>query len=318
MIERLYIEVNGMEQGMFIESTYVGKPVLLYLHGGPGTPEIPFTQDHPTGMEELFTLCWWEQRGSGISYHEDISLDTMTIEQMIDDALVVSEYLRDRFSQEKIYVMGHSWGSLLGALMVQRAPELFHAYVGIGQVVRQAESERLAYVYMVEQFREAGNKKMVRRLEGHPIDRGVPIGMEYLSVRSMGVTKLGIGMMHHWRSMMSPVMALLRYKGYSFKDKIKYAKGGAFSLPAFWSEVVQSDLLNQVPRLEVPVYFFHGIFDYQVSYKLAQEYYQALDAPLKGFYTFENSAHSPCFEEPEKMCRILREDVLRGRIDLAD
>ena len=318
MNEKLYIEVNGVRQGMFIESESADNPVMLFLHGGPGSPEFPFTQDYPTGLEELFTVCWWEQRGSGLSYQKEIPHGAMTIEQMIDDALAVIDYLRKRFGKEKIYVMGHSWGSLLGVLVAQRAPELIYAYIGIGQVARQDESERLAYAYMLESFRAAGNKKMVRRLEKYPLDRGAAIDFEYLSVRSAGMVKLGIGMMHRWTSMVKPVLAVLRFKGYTMREKMNYPAGNSFSLECLWDDVLRTDLFTQVPRLDVPVYILHGVFDYQVSYVIARDYLRALEAPVKGFYTFGESAHSPCFEEPEKMRRILREDVLAGTTKLAD
>ena len=122
--EKIFIEVNGIRQGMFLQSENTENPVLLYLHGGPGSPEIAFTQDYPTGLEQLFTVCWWEQRGSGISYSRKVTKETMTIGQMIEDAIAVTNYLRRRFGKEKIYVLGHSWGSVLGVLTVQKSPEL--------------------------------------------------------------------------------------------------------------------------------------------------------------------------------------------------
>lgn len=316
--EKIHIKINGLRQGMILQSKDTQNPVLLFLHGGPGSPEIAFTEKYPTRLDELFTVCWWEQRGSCISYHRSIPKETMTMEQMIADTITVTNYLRKRFNKQKIYVMGHSWGSVLGILSVQQAPKLFHAYIGMGQVARQLESEQLAYTFMLEQFRKAGNQKMVHKLEKFPIDKGAKVDMKYLSVRSTGMNKLGIGIMHHITSMKDCVMIVLRYKGYTWKEKINFPIGGSFSLKYFWDKVLETDFIKQVPRLEVPVYIFQGFFDYQVSYTIAKEFAQTLDAPIKGFYTFQNSAHSPCFEEPEKMCHILREDVLQNKVDLAD
>lgn len=110
---------------MILQSKNTENPVLLFLHGGPGSPEIAFNQKHPSGLEHLFTVCWWEQRGSGISYRRNIPKETMTLEQMIADTIVVANYLCKRFGKNKIYVMGHSWGSFLGILTVQRAPPLW-------------------------------------------------------------------------------------------------------------------------------------------------------------------------------------------------
>lgn len=318
MEEKLFLEINGVRQGMILQSTDSKKPVLLFLHGGPGSPEVAFTQKCPTGMEQIFTVCWWEQRGSGMSYSASIPKETINVDQMIADTIAVTNYLRERFQQDKIYVMGHSWGSVLGILTVQKAPELFVAYLGMGQVARQEQSERLAYAYMLEQFQSAGNDKMVRKLTQFPIDQGGEITTRYLTVRSEGMLQLGIGIMHNARSMLEFVKIVMSYKGYTWQEKLNYPRGNSLGLQCLWDYVMGSDFCQKVPSLAVPVYIFQGKFDYQVSYAIAKEFAMGLKAPIKGFYTFEHSAHSPCFEEPEKLCRILREDVLQGKTELAD
>lgn len=318
MIEKLFVEINGAKQGMFLECDNTEKPVLLYLHGGPGSPEIAFNDKYPTGLEELFTICWWEQRGSCISYSGKIKPEEMTLEQMIADTVAVTNYLRNRFSQEKIYIMGHSWGSFLGVLTVERYPELYHAYIGVGQVVNQDRSERLAYTYMLEEFEKRNDKKMLKRLRKYPINDGGEIGKRYLGLRSIGMNKLGIGIMRCMTSSVECVKVVLGYKRYTLGEKLKFAKGSLFSLKHLWDSVMQTDIIKQVPNLQIPVYIFQGKYDYQVSYEIAREYATALNAPVNGFYTFENSAHSPCFEEPEKMRNIIREDVLQNKVSLSD
>jgi pimeloyl-ACP methyl ester carboxylesterase len=157
--EKIWVDINGIEQGMFIESQNDANPVLLMVHGGPGMPDHFLTKRYPTGLEELFTVVWWEQRGTGLSYHGDIPARTMTVNQFVSDTLVVTNYLRSRFGKEKIYLMGHSWGSLIGIQAAARAPELFHAYIGMAQMSYQLESERLAYEFMLEQFQAKGRQE---------------------------------------------------------------------------------------------------------------------------------------------------------------
>ena len=319
MNEKIFVDINGTKQGMFLQSENTENPVLLFLHGGPGSPVISFTKTYPTGLEKMFTVCWWEQRGSGLSYNRQITSKEMTMEQMISDTITVAEYLKKAFNKEKVYVMGHSWGSFLGVLTVQQAPYLFHAYIGIGQVANQVESERLAYTFMLQEFRKLNNKKMVHKLEKFPIDKDGEVSDDYLmSVRSEGVTKLGIGMMHNNLSTIAIVKMIFGYKGYTLKEKLHYIKGMTLSYKCLWGFVSQSDLIKQAPKLEVPVYIFQGKYDYIVSYVIAKEYLLALQAPVKGFYTFENSAHSPYLEEPKKMCDILCSDVLNGKVGLSD
>ncbi|NMS91111.1 alpha/beta hydrolase [Clostridioides difficile] len=316
--EKIFVEINGMRQGMFLQSENTNGPVLLFLHGGPGSPEICFTKKYPAVLEKLFTICWWEQRGSGISYSNTIPKELMTIEQMISDILAVAKYLKERFGKEKIYVMGHSCGSFLGMFAVQRAPEYFYAYIGIAQVCQQAKSEQLAYDYMLQKYHTVGNKKMVYKLEKFRIDNWKEINIKYHNIRNVCMNQLGIGLMHNSVSRLEIVMILLCFKGYTWKEKMQYLRGGSFSLTCLWSYVLCGDLFKEVPCIEVPVYMLHGKYDYKVSYSLAEEYIRVLQAPLKGFYTFEDSAHSPCQEEPEWMFQIMQEDVLQGRVDLAD
>ena len=111
LVDKVHTNINGVEQGMFIRSTDAAHPVLLYLHGGPGMPTYFLNRKYPTGLEENFTAVWWEQRGAGLSYDAKIPPVTMTVEQIIADTLAVTDYLRSRFGKEKIYLMGHSWGS---------------------------------------------------------------------------------------------------------------------------------------------------------------------------------------------------------------
>ena len=91
MTEKIFIEINGVKQGMFIQREDDAKPVLLFLHGGPGMPEFFLTRRYPTGLEEYFTVCWWEQRGSGLSYRAGLPPETMTVEQLIADTLAVTK-----------------------------------------------------------------------------------------------------------------------------------------------------------------------------------------------------------------------------------
>jgi pimeloyl-ACP methyl ester carboxylesterase len=316
--EKVFVNINGGEQGMFIKSRDATHPVLLYLHGG--LPDTFLTQKYPTGLEDDFTVVWWEQRGSGISYSADIPLETMTLEYMISDTLEVTNYLRDRFGKEKIYLMGHSGGTFLGIQVAGRAPELYYAYIGVAQMSNQLKSERLAYEYMLQQFHENGNEKMVRKLEAAPVTMAGGIPDAYLAVRDEAMHSLGIGTTHAMHSVLSGIfLPSLTFRGYTLLEKINLWRGKSQSgVSPMWDEIIATDLSKQVPELDLPVYFFEGIYDYTCSYTEAKSYFVNLKAPLKGFYTFEQSAHSPLFEEPEKMGKILQENVLVGANSLSD
>ena len=163
--EKIQVRVNGIDQGMFIRGKDKTKPVLLFLHGGPGLPEYAISYKYPAVLEDDFVVCWWEQRGAGLSYHPEIPPETMTFEQLILDTIEVSNYLRSRFGQEKIFLMAHSGGSFIGIQAAARAPELFKAYLAVSQISNQLESEKLAYQYMVEQFTKLGNNFILQKLK---------------------------------------------------------------------------------------------------------------------------------------------------------
>jgi len=316
--EKTRVRINGVEQGMFIKSTHASHPVLLYLHGG--IPDYFLTERHPTGLDKYFTVAWWEQRGSGLSYHADMSPESVTANQLVSDAVEVTHYLRERFDQEKIYLMGRSGGTFFGIQAAARFPHLYHAYIAVGQMSNQLASERLAYEYMLQQFKHERNSRMVRKLEAAPVtlEHGVPAG--YLRVRDEAMHRLGVGTMREMRSVATGLfLPSLCNRDYTLAEKINLWRGkAAMGVSSMWTEMLATDLAERVPRVDVPVYFLHGVHDYTVSYPLARAYYERLEAPVKGFYTFHESAHSPLFEEPEKTCRVMREDVLTGSTGLAD
>jgi pimeloyl-ACP methyl ester carboxylesterase len=314
--EKTFIEINGTEQGVFIRGRSTALPVLLYLHGG--IPDYFLTARHPTGLEDDFVVVWWEQRGSGLSHAAADPAKPITVEQLVSDAIQLTEYLRRRFGQDRIYLMGRSGGTFLGMQVIQRAPELFRAYIGVGQITDQLESEQRAYEYMLDRFREAGDTRWVERLEATSVEHGTP--REYLRIRDDAMHELGVGTMRGMRSIVSGLFVpSLLFPEYTVREKWNlWAAKARYGVSAVWEPIVSTDLRQTVPEVQVPVYFLHGVHDYTCSYGLARSYAAELRAPVKGFYSFYNSAHSPIFEEPGRVREIIRHDVLRGTTTLAD
>jgi pimeloyl-ACP methyl ester carboxylesterase len=243
----------------------------------------------------------------------------MTVEQMISDTLEVTNYLRHRFGKEKIYLMAHSGGSFFGIQAAARAPELYNAYIGVSQMSYQLKSERLAYEYMLKQFKENGNKRMVRKLEKAPPTMKIPLPDSYMLLRDKAMHCLGIGTTHGMKSVFFGIfLPVWQNREYTLCEKANIWRGKTFSSRLLWNEMIATDLTKQMTELTLPVYFCSGKYDYTVSNTEAKSFFEKLKAPLKGFYVFEQSAHSPMFEEPEKMLKILKEDVLVGANNLAD
>jgi len=314
--EKTYVDINGVRQGMFIKGQVPGNPVLLYLHGG--MPDYFLNERYPAGLDEYFTVVWWEQRGSGLSYSADVRPETITPSQLVSDTIVLTNYLRERFGQRQIYLMGHSGGTFIGVQVAARAPELYRAYVAVAQMSHQLTSERLAYEYMLRRFKEDGHARLARKLEAAPVGDTIPLPAGYMSVRDAAMHRLGIGTTHDIRSVVRLLLLSLACREYTVREKINLWRGKIAAGKRLWSAQLATDLTKQVTRLNLPVYFLHGRRDYTVSYTEARAYYDLLDAPMKGFYTFEHSAHSPMFEEPDRMREIMTHDVLRGANGHAD
>jgi pimeloyl-ACP methyl ester carboxylesterase len=315
--EKIFVEINGVRQGMIIRGKDLNNPVLLYVHGG--MPDTFLNQRYPTDLEDVFTVVWWELRGAGLSYDPDMPRETLTSKQLVSDTLAVTNYLRQRFGRDRIYLMGHSGGTFIAIQAAAQSPELYQAYIGMAQMSDQFRSEQIAYDYMLREFKKNGNTRMVRRLEAAPVTENNIPGA-YLAVRDVAMHSLGVGTMHDMRSVERDLfLESFKYRGYTLKEKVNYWRAKFSSgVSSLWRENIATDLSQAVPALEIPVYFLEGIHDYTCAYTEAKAYFEKLNAPLKGFYTFDRSAHSPLFEEPEKTLQILREDVLKGTNRLAD
>jgi len=313
--EKVFVNIGGVKQGMFIKSKNIKNPVLLFAHGGPCFPEYFLNDKYPTGLEDIFTVCYWEERGGGLSYSPDVSLDTMTMEQLTSDTIEVTHYLRERFGQGKIYLMAHSGGTTFAIQAAAKAPELYYAYVGIAQITRQAQSEKLAYQYLLERYTAAGNTKMAAKLKEYPILKSDSYIIPFYKslVRDRSMHELGIGTMRNMKSVFTGVfLPVMTCKAYTLSEKINLwiSKFSFIKRTKLIDQLFAIDLTATVPKLEIPVYFFSGAYDLTVNHDLSKAYLEQLQAPVKGFYTFEQSAHSPNYEEPEKMQHILKNDVL--------
>ena len=321
--EKIFINIGGAKQGMFIKSKNNNNPILLYVHGGPAFPNYFLMDKFKSVLEDYFTVCYWEQRGGGLSYTPEVTLQSMNFSQLTSDAIDVTKYLRKRFGRDKIYMMAHSGGTPIALLAVQREPELYQAYIGMGQVTYQIESEKMAYNYMLAKYAELGNHKRITKLKKYNVLASDSNILSYYksSIRDQYMHELRIGTMHNMKSVFWGIfIPIWVCKAYTFREKINIWKSKFSFLPKtnLIYEMLNTDFSAKVPELKIPVYFFSGKYDLTVNTNLSKAYLAKLNAPLKGFYTFSNSAHSPLFEEPEVVRQIIEKDVLKNKNNLAD
>lgn len=321
--EKVLLKIGGVQQGMFLRGKNINNPVLLYVHGGPSFSEYFLVDKYPTGLENYFTVCYWEERGAGISYSPQLTKESMTLDQLALDAIEVTNYLRNRFKKEKIYILAHSGGTAFAIQIVANFPYMFQAYIGISQITRQSESEKIVYKYMLDLYSSRGESKRVAELKKYPILENDTFLLPFFNsvLRDKTMHELGIGTMRKMKSIMTGVFyPVWTCKAYTIKEKfnIWYSKFSFVNKSKLREQVINSDLENKIPKLVIPVYFFSGKYDLTVNHDLSKRYFDKLEAPIKGFYTFENSAHCPMFEEPERFLEIVTKDVLNQTTILAD
>ena len=292
------VHLGGVEQWISLRSDNPDNPILLFLHGGPGTAQIFWSRKSQRSLEKDFIVVNWDQRGAGRSYHSNLDKAEMTIPRFVTDCEELIEYLLKRFRQERIFLVGHSWGSILGIELAAQRPDLLWAYIGIGQVINMQRGEELSYVFTLEEAKRRDNKKAVRQLEaiGYP---------PYKNLRDAGVQRDWLSKFNgatYTGSLMGKMLENISPRDLRFGDIIKFIRGAIFSLSCLEDEQMKVDISNEITELQVPVYFCSGRRDYNVPFELVAAYCEKLIAPKKRMVWFEQSAHVPNFEEPDKFC----------------
>ena len=314
--EKTFVTINGVRTGMFIRGYSERNPVLLFIHGGPGMPEYFLNTSYPNGLEKYFTVVYYDQRGSGLSYESDIPQETFTMDQLVEDAVAVTNYLRERFGQDKIYLLGHSWGSSIGIETAFKHPELYKAYIGMSQVGYNEKAKKQAYEYLADYYEKQKNDGMVKKInkywDGNSWNPTGIVWDESLHRAGVGTTR---DMRTTARGIFLPVM---RDRQYTVKEKMNIWIGRISSQKSSLHNADDKNYIESMNEFRIPIYFFSGAYDYNLSFEVSREYLDRIKAPVKGFYLFENSAHSPLFEEPQKGILYITQDVLRGRVDLRE
>ena len=308
--EKLKVTLGGLPQKIHIKTDDETKPVLLFLHGGPGVCNRHTVMSDHADLLDTFTLVAWDQRGSGGSY-KGAAENTLTVERLCDDAHELVLWLCKRFSKDKIFIIGGSWGSELGTWLAYRYPEHIAAYVGFGQVVNGAENERISYEFSLAAAENARDEKSIAVLKRvGPPEKGVyKGGFDGLMAQRRVMMKYGgYSQNKKKRSYFSSmVVPMVRSGEYTLADFIGVAKGYKYVLRAMWPEVGGTDLKASCPEFKVPYFIFDGRLDMNTPAELVEDYFDAIKAPKKELIWFDRSGHNPMGDEPDKFKKLLRE-----------
>ena len=269
----------------------VDAPVLLFLEGGPGGTALGSMRHAGQQLEQHFTLSTWDQRGTGKSASALEPLDTLTVAQAVADTIEVTEYLRDRFDEERIYLLGSSWGTTLGTLAVQARPDLFHAYIGSGQMVDQQETDTLMYAESVAYAQRVGDTGFAEQLRAI----GPPPYTDMLAY------PVAIASNPEWHDFThgadhdarSTYPANLLVEEYTLTEQIRSAAALIDTFALMYPQLQDIDFRRDVPRLDVPVFIVEGEHEAPGRAVLAAHWFEQLSAPSKELVTFENSGAHP-------------------------
>ncbi len=303
------VTLGGVEQYLIIRGHDATAPVMLYVHGGPGSPEYPMLRQTNPGLERDFVMVYWEQRGAGKSFDPDNPPSDMSVDRFVADTGELARWLRGRFGKEKVFLMGHSWGSLVGLLAAREYPGLFHHYFGISQIAEPIRGEQMGLDWaraQAEALGDADAQAELAALSVPAMNADFHIWMSYLKSQRGWLDKLGGGLTHRPTGFATLTRWVMTTPEYTISDKSGYLQGMNATLKATWSEFVGFNLTRDPGPINIPVTLLHGSWDHETPLPLARELYEALDAPDKLFVEFEHSAHSPIMEEPERFNAVVR------------
>ena len=309
-----FVTIGETRQAISIRARDRKNPIVLFIHGGPANPTMAISWAFQRPWEDYFTVVQWDQRGSGKSVIGEADRErlaaTMTVDQFVSDAETIVDHLRQRLGQEKVIVMGWSWGTAVGARLAVRAPQKLHGYIGLGQTVNAA-AERAAFEGTLARARAAGNTDAVRELEAlepYPGANGERVLPGAITVRKWARVYDG-----GWygRDDLALYEALSEWSpDYTEADHAAQGSANGWAGPLLLGSLMRRDLLTEALTFKVPVLFLMGRHDLHTPLPPVEAYFARITAPSKRLVIFEKSGHFSMFEEPGRLLVTMVQEVL--------
>lgn len=295
------VEINGADIQVLIRGCDINNPVILFVHGGPCCSEIPYARKYQTELEKYFTIVHYDQRGSGKSYKFGTDYSSVTTDTHMEDLIELTKYVEDYLGQEKVILTGHSFGTYIATLAVAKEPDLYQAYIGIGQMSDSIASELNNLELCIEAAKLAGNEKDVEYLS----ELASSIADGKMITPRQYVRKYGFAA-RHIDELGDYVKGYLFGTEYNLMDAIGFWTASLKYQDSLTMEALENPITERVTELNIPVYFVMGKYDGMTSPKAAEEYLDSLTGDgVKEMVIFENSAHYPHLEECEAYCEWL-------------
>lgn len=304
------IDINGIKQAFLIRGVSQDLPVLLVAHGGLGTPYSALSHTFRRDWEKHFIVVHWDQRGSGKLY-KNTDPNLITSKQLLDDTRAVAEYLNQRFNK-KIYILGHSWGSYLAFRTVAKYPELFEAYIGVGQNVGILKEDTYTHKWVLDEAKRRNDTKTLRSMEEIGLPPYDNVSQAY-GVKYPLIAKYG-GLLYGKTGMSFMVWALVTSPEYSLVDVFYYVRG----ISNYEKALLKNDRdkiwqlsLDDISQVSVPVYFIYGENDQTTPGAVLKEYTATLKALMLSIIEVKNAAHFPFIDQKDEFTHLLVNRVLK-------
>lgn len=296
------IHINGADHEVMIRGVDRRNPIIIFVHGGPGCSEIPYVRKYQEQLEQSFTIVHYDQRGSGKSYHFFEDYSDITTDLLVDDLIALTDEVTTTFGQDKVLLIGHSYGTYIGMKAAAKTPNKFYAYIGIGQMADTIQSELDGLQFVIDQEKAAGNIESADMLEQlrEPIEQGKALTPRDKIREYGGAARLIDDNMDYYKG-------FLFGTEYNLLDAVRYVKGISVTQEVLLQEALNTPITSLVHQLDIPYYFVMGKYDYMTSVEAARQYYETLAAPQKDFVVFSESAHYPQFEENIKFSNWLND-----------
>ncbi|PJJ60282.1 alpha/beta fold hydrolase [Hymenobacter chitinivorans] len=309
--ETYALPIGGVKQWVYVRGQDRRNPIILFVHGGPASPMAPVSWMFQRPLEEYFTVVQYDQRAAGKTYATNDTTNlgaTIRIEQYVDDAIALAEAVRQKYGQPKVILMGHSWGTIVGMRAALKRPDLFYAYVGIGQVISVQDNERLSFEYALKRATAEKNETALRELRSiAPYPGNQPITRERIIIARTWPQYYG-GLSAYRSTSDYYFNAPLLSPAYTAAETAAIDQGNQFTLGRLLPAFLQVDF-KPVKSFPIPVFMLMGRHDYTTPSEPTAAWLTQVRAPLKKGVWFENSAHLIPLEEPGKLLLTLVNEV---------
>jgi pimeloyl-ACP methyl ester carboxylesterase len=296
------VAIGGVQQWVSVRGEDASAPVLLFLHGGPGGSEYGPRRKYLRALERRWRVVDWDQRGAGRSFRGDEDATVLTLDRLVLDGVELVEWICNELVVERVVLVGHSFGTVLGVLMSQKAAARIGAYVGAAQVVQWAVQEELGYDWALAEARRQGKARAFEALErlGRPAHGMYAAGVRSVEAQRRWLGSLG-GVSADPSFLLRFVLSNFTCMDYPLIAKLRYLKAMRHSMECLWSDLSRRiDLVRDATRLDVPVHLFAGRRDRITDLSLIELWYATVDAPRKQLEVVDHAGHLAPFEAPER------------------